>query len=990
MPGLKDTVYPRFKKNINQKELDEIYTPSKEEISFSQKTTRGKIANLCFLIMLKIFQRLGYFVQINSVPQIIVNHIAKKLYIKEIKDLSYYSQSKTRHRHMSLIRSYLNIIPYGKESIKIIEDTINKAASIKEDLADIINIVIEELIHHRHELPAFSTLRRFAYKGRAKVNNELYRKITNNLSKQDKILLDSLFIVQEDQLKSSWQAVKTEAKQLTLKNLKTQIDHIKWLDQYTTGVNALINIPDVKIKQFSAEAKSMNAPRIARLKLDKKYALAITMIAVQKAIGLDDLGDMIIKLISKIHGKSRAALAKKNDQNQERTDKLVNTLHQILLVHIEYGGNDDRNIGIESIIGEKRDELIENCENHALYAGKNYFPFLWRFHASNRVALFDIINSVKLVSTTKDNGLIEAIEFIKYNRKSRKVLIDIDESSVSLPDLKWVSERWQKAIFDDNESQKVNRQYFELCIFYYLMIALKSGDICIEGSDKFSDYQVQLLSWDEYNDLIDQYGIEVNLPVETKAFMNHIRSWLENIAIKVDNSFPSNEYIRIENGKPVTKKSSKKPKVDGLEAMEAIIAQRLEPVTILDILNFTQQWLGWDKCFGPLSGYDSKLDERVKNYIVTVFCYGCNLGPIQTARSIKDFSRFQIARVNQRHVTEEKINEAIVKVINAYNLFDLPKIWGAGDSVSVDGTKWDLYEENLLSEYHIRYGGYGGIGYYHVSDQYIALFSHFIPCGVHEAVYILDGLLNNESDIQPDTIHGDTHSQSEIVFGLSYLLGIKLMPRIKNWKHLKFYKSRKELVYKHIEELFSDKIDWDLIEKYIPDMLRVALSIKAGKITASSILRKLGTYSRKNKLYQAFRELGRIVRTAFLLKYLNDKELREIIQAATCKSETFNKFAQWLLFGDEGIIKKNNRDEQRKVIKYNHFIANSVSLYNVVSLTKIINELVQEGYPVSYEMMASLSPYLTANINRFGDYHLNSEKKTVEIVRNLHLSELPN
>jgi TnpA family transposase len=47
-------------------------------------------------------------------------------------------------------------------------------------------------------------------------------------------------------------------------------------------------------------------------------------------------------------------------------------------------------------------------------------------------------------------------------------------------------------------------------------------------------------------------------------------------------------------------------------------------------------------------------------------------------------------------------------------------------------------------------------------------------------------------------------------------------------------------------------------------MLRVVLSIKAGRITASTILRKLGTYSRKNRLYQAFRELGRVVRTAFL------------------------------------------------------------------------------------------------------------------------------
>jgi TnpA family transposase len=145
------------------------------------------------------------------------------------------------------------------------------------------------------------------------------------------------------------------------------------------------------------------------------------------------------------------------------------------------------------------------------------------------------------------------------------------------------------------------------------------------------------------------------------------------------------------------------------------------------------------------------------------------------------------------------------------------------------------------------------------------LFSNFIPCGVWEAVYLLDGLLKNFSDIQPDTIHGDTQAQSTPVFGLAALLGISLMPRIRNWKELKLYRPDKNSSYAHIDTLFSDTIDWKLIQTHLPDMLRVILSIKAGRITASTLLRKLGTYSRKNKLYQAFRELGRVIRTEFLL-----------------------------------------------------------------------------------------------------------------------------
>lgn len=184
------------------------------------------------------------------------------------------------------------------------------------------------------------------------------------------------------------------------------------------------------------------------------------------------------------------------------------------------------------------------------------------------------------------------------------------------------------------------------------------------------------------------------------------------------------------------------------------------------------------KNFGPLSGHESKLQDEERRQILTVFAYGAGLGPTQAAKSVSGVSDRQVAFLNQRHITAEKIDATICNIINAYNRFRLPKHWGDPKRAAADGTKWDLYENNLLSEYHIRYGGWGGVAYYHVSEKYIALFSHFIPCGVWEAIYILDGLTKNQSDIQPDTVHGDTQAQSTPVFGLAYLLGIKLMPRI--------------------------------------------------------------------------------------------------------------------------------------------------------------------------------------------------------------------
>ena len=140
------------------------------------------------------------------------------------------------------------------------------------------------------------------------------------------------------------------------------------------------------------------------------------------------------------------------------------------------------------------------------------------------------------------------------------------------------------------------------------------------------------------------------------------------------------------------------------------------------------------------------------------------------------------------------------------------------------------------------------------------------------------------------------------------------------------------------------------------------------------ILRRLGTYSRKNKLYFAFRELGLAIRTMFLLNYINDQDLRRTIHAATNKSEEFNNFVKWLFFGGDGVIAENLRSEQRKVIKYSQLAANMVILHNVQWISRKLKDLQSDGYPVNEEILKGLSPYRTSHINRFGDYTLDINK----------------
>jgi hypothetical protein len=184
---------------------------------------------------------------------------------------------------------------------------------------------------------------------------------------------------------------------------------------------------------------------------------------------------------------------------------------------------------------------------------------------------------------------------------------------------------------------------------------------------------------------------------------------------------------------------------------------RLPERHLLDILHHVHRWVPFTRHFGPPSGSDPKLRDPVDRYLMTVFGYGCNLGPTQTARHVRGVATARVlGRINAQHVTTPKLNAALKDIIDEYARFRLPLFWGKANVAVADGTHYELHENNLLGERHIRYGAYGGIAYHHISDTYIALFSHFITCGVWEAVYILDGLLQNKSVLQPDTIHADT------------------------------------------------------------------------------------------------------------------------------------------------------------------------------------------------------------------------------------------
>lgn len=973
MASLDRTAYPRIGKRLNDKELEAGYTLSEPEGGFIRGQSRGDTGHLSLAMVLKTRQQVGYFPPLADVPDQIRVHLAQGLGIPDHTPLvDEVRRPATLHRYRTAVRTQLGSRPYFDGGEEMVIASVRHSAETMSDPADLINAAVEALVKAHVELPAFSTLNRLVGHLRQEVHETLYQRITGALSPEQGRILDALLDVPEGDRLNGFSRLKQTPGPPTLKHVRQWTERLAELDGILDPRSFLKEIPYTKVRQFAAEAAALESSDLRDLCLPgKRHALLLSFLHQVQSDTRDQLVEMFVRRMRRTQHGALERLHTLQENHQKTEETLIRVFGQVL--HQAGGDRNDTDLGrsVRQVLADQGgiEALGTQFQTVTAYHNNNYLPLLWPVHAVNRAVLFRLLDLLRIESSTQDRRLLDAFEFVRQYRHSRRDVLP------AVVDLGFASQRWQAFVQEREHGQAVlNRRALEVCVFTHIAEALQSSDLFVAGSGAYADYRTQLLPWRECQQRLVDYSTALGLPINGPDFVADVRARLTRFAEQVDADFPDNSELTIDaDGIPHLKRQVAQLVPDGFHAFEEAVRARMPERHLLDVLKRTHHWSPFTRHFGPLSGSDPKLTEATQRYLFAVFGYGCNLGAGQTARHApQSVNRHTMRRINAQHINVDKLEAALRDIINEYARFDLPRFWGKPNVAVADGTHVELRENNLLAERHIRYGHYGGIAYHHISATYIALFSSFIACGVWEAVYILDGLLKNRSALEADTVHADTHGQSEPVFGLAYLLGIKLFPRMRTWNDVLFYRPDKTTRYRHIDALFSKTIDWSLIETHWQDMMQVVLSIQAGKVLPSMLLRKLGSHNRQNKLFCAFRELGRVERTLFLLRYISEADFRKGIRAETTKIESYHDFLDWIGFGGP-VLKSGDPVEQVKQVKYRDLVANAIMLHNVADLTDVLNDMAAEGWSLTKEGVGRLSPYMREHLRRFGQYALDMD-----------------
>lgn len=159
-------------------------------------------------------------------------------------------------------------------------------------------------------------------------------------------------------------------------------------------------------------------------------------------------------------------------------------------------------------------------------------------------------------------------------------------------------------------------------------------------------------------------------------------------------------------------------------------------------------------------------------------------------------------------------------------------------------------------------------------------------------------------------------------------------------------------------------------------MLRLVTSIKQGTVTASLMLRKLGSYPRQNGLAVALRELGRIERSLFILDWLQSVDLRRRVQVGLTKGEARNALARAVFFYRLGEIRDRGFEQQRYRASGLNLLTAAIVLWNTVYVQRAVQALRAHGQPVEEALLPYLSPLGWEHINLTGDYSWRTKRAT--------------
>ena len=337
----------------------------------------------------------------------------------------------------------------------------------------------------------------------------------------------------------------------------------------------------------------------------------------------------------------------------------------------------------------------------------------------------------------------------------------------------------------------------------------------------------------------------------------------------------------------------------------------------------------------------------------------CNIGLKAVARAeVPALTLPRLSWVQQNYVRVETLTAANARLVDGQVQLPLAQAWGGGEVASADGMRFVVPVRTIHADWNRKYyGSQRAVPYYNFTgDQFTGFHGIVIPGTLHDSLFILAGLLEQQTSLDPREIMADTHGYSEVVFGLFALLGYRFSPRLADLSDQRFWRMNKEDDYGPLNELSRHVVNARLISDHWEDMLQLAGSLKLGRVKAAAVMRTLQRAGSLSGLGRAVAELGRVEKALYLLAYVQDEAYRRRILVQLNCGEGRHALARAVFHGKTGELRQRYREGMEDQLGALGLVVNA------------LEQCQETEEPLNPEDVAHLSPLLHEHVNMLGRY----------------------
>lgn len=960
-----------------------LLTPEQKTL-LTGMTDKGRLG---FAVQLKFMEMYGRFpASDKDVSADVVQYLAQQLEVIDSVFYLYEPADRQGQRHRQTIRRLFGFRPSADADLRLLFDWLClEVLPLDPKAHHARETAFEWFREQRIEPPAIAHLNRIIRSATNHYEEKLLNSIYSRLNDKSKIAIDNILPVKPDNTDESdnknniFKQLKKEPGKPSLDNILFVISQLSIIDGISLNPDLIHGIPPKFIEIFRQRCSTESAREIRRHPDNITYPMVVMYCWRRRQQLTDALTEMLMLLIHNLGTRAENKVDKKQFAAFKKVRGKAKLLFQMAEATAEQPEGVIKDVVYPVVSQKTLQHLVEEFKTLGVDTELEVHESIRSSYGTHyRRMLLPVLDQLEFQSGNHlYRPVINAINIIKENRHSNKHFYAADEVPVDGV----IQKKWRNIVVVTSKlgEERINRINYEICVLRALRKSLRNKEVWVKGADRYRNPEEDLPA--DFSDNREHYYSLLDVPADGNEFISQLKTTLRQWLKILNDGIPQNQKVRLrtqgKNRIHLTPLSRQEDPPNTLQ-LKREIGHRWTDLELIDMLKEVDLRENFSSLFRT-SGSREVIDPDVlqRRLLLCLFGLGTNVGLKRIASQQHGASYEELRYIKRKFIQKDSLRAAISQIVNGIFKIKQPTIWGnATTSCAADSRKFGAYDQNLMTEWHARYGGRGIMIYWHVDTNSTCIYSQLRRCSSSEVSAMMEGVLRHCTDMEINHQYVDSHGQSEVAFAFSYVLGFDLLPRLKNIarQKLNICEAGDTALYPELSSILTKEINWELIQQQYDEIIKYTAALRTGTAEPEAILRRFTRNNAQHPTYKALAELGKAVKTIFLCRYLNEEELRCEINAGLNVVENWNSANDFIFYGEHGVFTSNKPEEQEISVLALHLLQISLVYVNTLLIQHVLSEPAWRSR-MTEDDWRGLTPLIYHHVNPYGRIELDMSSR---------------